>query len=118
MAKASYDNHFVLCSDGMIFDLLDVDIYTESIQNTIDKIVAEHGEIKKAGCSPLKIFDEIIGVTKDGKFLPLGPTNWGRLFEIRGQFEFYLAYIRWEGERKLVANSQEGFSWTFNVIDA
>lgn len=118
MNNPSYDNHFVLCSDGMMFDLLDVLIYTDPIESTIEKIIQEHGEIVKASYSPLKIFDAISGVTKEGKFMPIGPTNWKNLFMIRGQFEFYLAYINWQGERTLIANSNEGVFWNFNVIDA
>ncbi len=114
----SADNHFILCSDGFIFDLLDVLTYDESIEKTINNIVQVHGEIMKATSNPLKIFEKISGLTKDGHFVDIGPTNWSNLFMIRGDFEYFLAYIYKNGERMLVANSTEGLFWTFNVIDA
>ena len=118
MANASYDNHFVLCSDGKIYDLLDVLTYDQSISQTIANITKEHGEIIKAVPIATKLFDEITGLTKAGVFTKIGPTNWSNLFMIRGDFEYYSAYIFFNSERTLVATSKEGLSWTFNVIDA
>lgn len=119
MNRPDIDNHFVLCPDGKIFNLLDVLTYDESINKTIDNIVKQHGEIIKAFPTPLKLFDEIIGLAKDGRgFLKIGETNWSNLWMIRGEFEYYCAYILLNGERKLVATSTEGFFWNFNIIDA
>ena len=118
MNSPSYDNHFVLFSDGRIFNLLDVLVYDESIEKTVKNLTEQHGEVIKATSTPFKIFEEIVGVGKNGKFMPIGPTNWPNLFMIRGDFYYYLAYINWKGERKLVANSSTGVFWSFNIIDA
>ena len=118
MNKPAYDYHFVLCEDGTIFDLLDVLIFDDSIEKTVEKITQEHGKITKTALNPIKLFDEVVGYAKDGRILPIGATNWEKLFMIRDQFEWYYAYIHVNGERILVANSKEGLSWTFNVINA
>jgi hypothetical protein len=116
--KPGNDNHYILCADGRMFNLLDVLIYNDPIEDVINKIISEHGEIIKANSSPLKIFEAINGLSKDGKFMPIGATNWNNLFMIRDQFEGYYAYIYKQGEKKLVATSKEGLFWNYDIIDA
>lgn len=116
--QPGFDNHIVLCGDGMIFDLLDVLIFQDDMKTTIDKVSDEHGTIIRAVPTPYKLFDEILGLKKTGEFVRIGPTNWPNLFMIRGEFQYYLAYMNLDGERRLVANSDEGISWHYNVIEA
>lgn len=119
MNKPGQDNHFVLTADGNIFDLLDVLTYDETMDKTIDNIVKAHGKIVKAYPTPLKIFNEITALAKDGRgFAKIGATNWNNLFLIRGQFDGYWAFIGSGEDKKLVATSTDGLLWCFNIIDA
>lgn len=117
-AQPSFDNHIVLCGDGKIFDLLDVSVFQKDIEFTVATVSSEHVGIIKAVPTPYKLFEEVIGLKKTGEFVRIGPTNWSHLFMIRGEFQYYLAYMNIGGERRLVANSDEGISWHYNVIEA
>lgn len=115
----AYDTHYVICKDNHIFDILDVLVFDTDIPTTVKKIEEAHGEIQKSALTPLKLFEQVLGYSKkDGKFVPIGPTNWPKLFLIRGDFDGYWAYVGSGENRQLVATSQDGLLWNFDIIDA
>ena len=107
--------HFVVYKDGMIEDLYDVRWWHDSLEQTIKDRELIHGRIVNAATSPLGLFHKIVGVLKEGgKFTPIAANNWDKLFWLRGQFQYYLAYLE---NAQLVASSTNGIVWRFNVID-
>ena len=107
------ENHFVLCADGYVCDLMDYFYCCEDIEMTIKMVTMNHIEIVKAADSPFKFFDEVAGLKTDGTFIRIGPTNWPNLFMIREEFQYYLAFI----EKRLIAKSVTGVFWDFHVIE-
>ena len=115
--KIDPENRYILFNDGAMFDLLDVLIYQESFENTLNILIDQHGAPLKASNSPLKIFQQVLGLRRDsGQFVPIGENNWHNLFLIRQDFDYYLAFVKINGERVLVATSDKGMFWNFNVI--
>ena len=122
--KPSFDNHYILLSSGEILDLLDPLVFDTDIETTVTKNVTVtkkcNSGIKMLQCadSPMKLFNEVTGLKKTGEFLRFGPSNWGRLFLIHGEYEYFLAYVFIDNVKQLVAKSLNGTTWTFNVTDA
>ena len=118
-SQAGIENHIVLCNDGTVFDLLDTAISLDTIENTITSITNAHGDIVTAVSTPYKLFAaEVIGLKKTGEFVKIGKTNWPNLFMIRGEFQYFLSYAVINKEKKLIAHSQDGLSWQYDIIDA
>ena len=116
MAKnPSSENHYVLRSDGRIFDLLDFD--TE-IEVTVTQLCEGEKTILQCANEPTKLFSEVKGLRKTGEMSPFGPTNWSKLFLVRGEYEYFLAFVVIDNEKILTAVSTTGIFWNFNVNDA
>lgn len=110
---------YVMCSDGSIFHLLDVSVCENTLEETITKIESQHGKIVRTSCSPNGLFSAVYGVRKDGKFEPIGMSNWDKLFWIRGNYEYFLGFISNDKTRgRPAARSTTGVFWQYNVIDA
>lgn len=110
---------YVLFTDGMIEDMYDPRLWSGSFEATKEERARVHGTAVRIGHSPLNLFTDIVGVSSDGKFMPIAKGNWDKLFWIRHQFEYYLGYSTIDGNRGtfLSAKSKDGIMWSFNVID-
>lgn len=118
--KPDLENRYVLCSNNNMFDLLDPLIFKDDVETTLACLLPENGETKILCCanSPLKIFNEIVGLKKTGDFVRIGQTNWNNLFLVHGEFEYFLAYTYIDNVKCLVATSSNGTYWNFNIADA
>lgn len=118
--KPSLENRYVLFSNGSMLDLLDPLVFKEDIETTVASVALEDGTLKILDCanSPLKIFNEIVGLKKTGDFVRIGQTNWNNLFLVHGEFEYFLAYTYIDNVKCLVATGSNGTYWNFNIADA
>ena len=117
MSIALKDNRFVLLSDYTAYDLKDPTVAKATTEETLSDLEAVHGVMLKAVDSPIKLFDMVIGIRKDGaKSSQIGKTNWNNLFLIRKDFDYFLAFLLKDGEKILLADSVNGMFWNFNVV--
>jgi hypothetical protein len=119
--KPDMENHYALCTNGTIIDLLDERVFDTDIDTTVKNLAATKTiGIVKCTNDPKKLFDSIMGKSATEQVMKPFPggSNWHKLFDVREQFEYFVAYTMVGGAKQLVAKSLDGIYWSFDIIDA